>query len=576
MIEKMTKYSWILLSGEKENFLESLRELGVVDITRSEKPVDSGSEKILAEIEEQKALKASIEKGSDATLVSLETALKDASSALSAVDPWGTYDKKALDALGLAVHYYLCPAKKFNPSWKETSALQTVLEKDGKVWFVVLGDSDIPLKELEAPAETVSEAAARVASASKAVEDYKKVLAGKVSEIPAIDERIASLQSDLSLYLAGIRGESAAEDYLVVYEGFAPSALDKSLEEEFGKMDLVCFQQAAKEEDNPPIKLRNGRLSSLFETITGMYGMPVYGEFDPTPILAIFFMLFFAMCMGDAGYGLVLILYGIAQEKKWVNIGMFDGLGKIISALGVATLVIGFFLGTFFGVSLYNAAWVPDAVKSLILPPDATVAGYPLQMVLALGIGVFHICLAMVVKTVCFVKRFGLRENLATLGWTLLVVGGVIVAAFALVGFLSPAATKWTVIGIAAVSALGIYLFNTPGRNPLANIGSGLWETYNMVTGLLGDVLSYIRLYALGLAGGMLGSSFNDIAGMVLGESPTWQWLPFAVIILFGHVLNLLMSCLGAFVHPLRLTFVEYFKNSGFEGRGVKYNPIKK
>ena len=126
---------------------------------------------------------------------------------------------------------------------------------------------------------------------------------------------------------------------------------------------------------------------------------------------------------------------------------------------------------------------------------------------------------------------------------------------------------------IGTLSALGIYIFNTPGRNPLINIGAGLWDTYNMATGILGDVLSYIRLFALGLAGGMLGQAFNNLAGMVKGDSFI-TWIPFVLILLFGHVLNILMSSLGAFVHPLRLTFVEYFKNAGYEGKGEKYNPL--
>ena len=109
------------------------------------------------------------------------------------------------------------------------------------------------------------------------------------------------------------------------------------------------------------------------------------------------------------------------------------------------------------------------------------------------------------------------------------------------------------------------------------NIGSGLWDTYNMVTGLLGDVLSYIRLYALGLAGGMLGNAFNIMGTMILDiPVPVVNWVFCIVILIFGHVLNLAMSCLGAFVHPLRLTFVEYFKNSGYEGAGAKYNPLTK
>ena len=97
-----------------------------------------------------------------------------------------------------------------------------------------------------------------------------------------------------------------------------------------------------------------------------------------------------------------------------------------------------------------------------------------------------------------------------------------------------------------------------------------------MVTGILGDVLSYIRLYALGLAGGLLGGAFNQIAQMLLNtDIPGLSWVFFIIMLVFGHALNLAMSCLGAFVHPLRLTFVEYFKNSGYEGKGNTYNPLK-
>ena len=112
----------------------------------------------------------------------------------------------------------------------------------------------------------------------------------------------------------------------------------------------------------------------------------------------------------------------------------------------------------------------------------------------------------------------------------------------------------------------------------MLNVGAGLWDTYNMVTGIMGDVLSYIRLYALGLAGGMLGNAFNDLGMMAfdgLSSVPGLNFLVLALILLMGHALNLAMSCLGAFVHPLRLTFVEYFKNSGYVGKGKKYNPLQ-
>ena len=156
-------------------------------------------------------------------------------------------------------------------------------------------------------------------------------------------------------------------------------------------------------------------------------------------------------------------------------------------------------------------------------------------------------------------------------------MGGVVVGALALAGVLDATLTKWIVIVLGIVSAIGIFPLNNPDRNKFANIGLGLWDTYNTVTGLLGDVLSYLRLYALGLAGSMLGMAFNDMGKMVLGDgsNPAF-WLFFILLVVIGHTLNIAMCALGAFVHPLRLNFLEFFKNSGYEAAGRSYNPLKK
>ena len=182
----------------------------------------------------------------------------------------------------------------------------------------------------------------------------------------------------------------------------------------------------------------------------------------------------------------------------------------------------------------------------------------------------------MIVKTYIATRNNGFLESLGTWGWTLLIVGGVIVAGIALAGVIDASVTKWIVIALGVVSALGIFVFNNIHRNPLVNIGSGLWDTYNTATGLLGDVLSYLRLYALGLAGAMLGYAFNDLGKMVLGDGHSIApWIGFIVIVVIGHTLNIAMCALGAFVHPLRLNFLEFFKNSGYEGSGRNFNPLK-
>ena len=610
MITKMTKYSFVLLSGEKEGFLEQLQELGVVDISRSVKPIDSDSSVMFHKAERaRKTLEflESIDYSKDAdaeaiakTTVNIEgdpvdfveecrakitelhIAKANAEKQLNARLPWGEYDKKALDGLkdlGYAVRYYSVDAKKFDETWGELYPLQVVSNDGKKVWFVTIAPKGeayrFPLQEIAAPEGTYAESVAELARIKAETIECKAGLLNAKDYIPAIKEACNRDLVDLDLYLAKEAGEGAAENMITVFTGFAPTENDAELVEAFDKMGVLYIKEEAVLEDNPPIKLKNNWFTRQFEVFTEMYGAPVYTEFDPTPIVAPFYLLFFAMCMGDAGYGLILILLGIAVAKKWINIAMLKNIGPIISILGAGTLVIGLVLGTAFGIDLSAAEWYPEAMKKIMI--TGTIAGFPAQMILALGIGVFHICLAMTVKAIGYTKRFGFRETVSVWGWLLLIVGGIATGALGMAKLVSPAVIKWIVIVIGVVSALGIYIFNTPGKNPLSNIGSGLWDTYNMVTGILGDVLSYIRLYALGLAGGMLGQAFNILGGIIVGNGiSVINFLPFALILLFGHSLNLAMSCLGAFVHPLRLTFVEYFKNAGYEGKGQEYNPLTK
>ncbi|MBP3663095.1 MAG: ATPase V [Bacteroidales bacterium] len=610
MITKMTKYSFILMTEEKEGFLEQLQELGVVDISRSEKPVDSDSSIMFHKAERARKTLEFLEgidysKDADAEaiakatvnvegdpvdfieecrtrLAELHIANANAEKQLNTRRPWGEYDKKAVDGLadlGYIVRYYSVDAKKFDETWGELYPLQVVSNDGKKVWFVTVAPKgeaySFPINETAAPEGTYTEASAELAEIKAEMIGCKAGLLNAKDYIPAIKESCNNDLVELDRYLAKEVGQGAAENLVTVFTGFAPVENDAELVEAFDNMGVLYLKEEAVLEDNPPIKLKNNWFTRQFEVFTEMYGAPVYTEFDPTPIVAPFYLLFFAMCMGDAGYGLILILLGIAVAKKWINIAMLKNIGPIISILGAGTFAIGLVLGTAFGIDLSAAEWYPQAMKKIMI--TGTIAGFPAQMILALGIGIFHICLAMTVKAIGYTKRFGFRETVSVWGWLLLIVGGIATAALGMAKLVSPDVIKWIVIVIGVVSALGIYIFNTPGKNPLSNIGSGLWDTYNMVTGILGDVLSYIRLYALGLAGGMLGQAFNILGGIIVGDGiSVINFLPFALILLFGHSLNLAMSCLGAFVHPLRLTFVEYFKNAGYEGKGKEYNPLTK
>lgn len=574
MIIPMTKYSFLLLSTDKTSFLARLQDLGVVDITRSSKPVDNISRSMMSDIERLKSEIKDITNGSDARTEALKTKRAELARSLEEAAPWGEYDRKMLETFG--VKFYCISTKAYRKEWEEQYAIQIVNETKEKVWFAVAGDtSGFPVKDIPLPQRKASEIRAEIAETENALAAEKKKLEDRRPELPDLEKRVEKMYTDLSVYLAGVSGQTAAEDSLLIYQGFAPSDQDDRLKEAFDSMSVYYIAEKAKAEDNPPIELKNNSFSRQFEVLTRMYGVPVYNEFDPTVFLSIFFLLFFAMCLGDAGYGLALI--GIGLFLKGKKGGLAD-MWSLIVTLGCGTVVVGLLMGGFFGVNLVEVPWIPDWMKKFMIVGDVSVgdATYAKWMIISLLIGIVHISLAMITKAVWAVKRNGFKNSLGTLGWTLLIVGGIIGLAAGLTGVVSETAMKWLLIGIAGVSALGIYIFNKWGRNPLINIGSGLWDTYNTASGLMSDVLSYIRLYALGLSGSMLGSTFNQIAEMVKGPDPTWQWVPFVLILVVGHVLNIALSCLGAFVHPLRLNFVEFFKNSGYEGSGVEYKPIKR
>ena len=594
MITPMTRYSFILLSGEQEGFLSELQELGLVDITRSVKPVDEGTSSLLARAERLSGLIQELDRlelpaegqsvpveGNLAeaarTLLerhdSLTEALKAADKDISVRKSWGAFNPEAfrtLEEMGYKVHFHVCESKAFRKEWAEEYALQPVSEEGGLVRFVVIGEDTLP-GEVNAPQADVREAEQRKAELLKedaAVLSKLRYIHEHVSELEA--EKTSALSS-LDLALASAAAAPAAENTVVTLEGYCPTECEEAVTAFIEKTGVFYLKEAARAEQNPPISFRNNKFVKMFEVLTDMYGRPTYDGFDPTPFLSVFFLLFFAMCMGDAGYGLVLILIGLGMKKM----DGFKDMSPLVTTLGIGTLVIGFWFHTFFSVDISKWA-IFENVQWLFLPPHLFGLEYDAAMVLSLIVGVVHICLALIVKTAIATKQKGLVGSLGTWGWTLLIVGGVIVAAFSLAGVMDSSVTRIVVIALGIVSALGIFVFNDVHRNPLLNIGAGLWDTYNTATGLLGDVLSYLRLYALGLAGAMLGYAFNDLGLMVLGDGGIVEWIGFIAVVVVGHALNIAMCALGAFVHPLRLNFLEFFKNSGYEGAGRNFNPLQK
>jgi len=591
MVTEMTKYNFILMSGDEDAFLKKLQSVGVVDITRSVKPVDEKSEnlssragvyrKALSLLKDVTPAEFADKTEGDLADSVVETVneIEAANNQLSQLykeleerKPWGQFDTaniEKLNACGLKLHFYKVKSSNFDPLWKENFALSEISSDGTTTYFVIVSDSedyDFPLKEMPAPEGDFKEIEKAIDKLGYEIEKKNRHLAELKCHEKDIQKELDKLLLNLDLYLAHMSGTKAAADYITVFEGFAPTDNDAAVKEMLDREGVLYLVDKAKVDDNPPIKLRNNKFVSMFELLTDMYGRPKYNEFDPTVFISIFFMLFFAFCMGDAGYGLVLIGAGLALKK------MMPDIAKLGVVLGIATTVIGLLFHTFFSTDMLTWSCIPDVVKKCMVPTE--IAGFDGTMVLAIIVGIVHICLAMIVKTYQATKVKGIANSLGTWGWTLLIVGGVIIGGFSLIGVMDSNVTKWIIIIIGILSALGIFFLNNIHRNPLANFGVGLWDTYQMVTGLLGDVLSYLRLYALGLAGAKLGEAFNAIGVQALGDGGA-GWIAFILIVVIGHVLNVAMCVLGAFVHPLRLNFLEFFKNSGYEGTGRKYNPLK-
>ena len=587
----MTKYNFILLSGDVEEFLKKLQGVGVVDITRSTKPVDEKSETLSSKAGNYRKALSLLKDVTPAEFADktygdlaenvintvneremMESQLVQLQKDMEERLPWGQFDVKnfkKLEERGLKLHFYKVKSSNFDPAWNENYALSEISNDGSNTYFVVVSDDEnyeFPLKEMPAPDSDCTAVEKKIKELEYEIEKKYRLLSELKCHEKDIQKELDKTMSKLDLHLAHVSGTKAAEDYITVFEGFAPAENEVAVKEILDREGVLYLIDKAQVDDNPPIKLKNNKFVSMFELLTDMYGRPKYNEFDPTVWISIFFMLFFAFCMGDAGYGLVLIGASLALKKA---------LGKIAPlgiTLGVATTVIGLLFHTFFSTDMLTWSIIPEAVKKCMVPSQ--IAGFDGTLVLAIIVGIVHICLAMIVKTYQATKVKGFFNSLGTWGWTLLIVGGVIVGGLALIGVIDSAITKWIIIGIGILSALGIFFLNDLHRNPLKNVGAGLWETYNTATGLLGDVLSYLRLYALGLAGAKLGEAFNAIGLQALGDGGAgWVW--FILIVVVGHVLNVAMCILGAFVHPLRLNFLEFFKNSGYEGTGRKYNPLK-
>jgi V/A-type H+-transporting ATPase subunit I len=400
-------------------------------------------------------------------------------------------------------------------------------------------------------------------------EDVKKrFITMAVGNINNLKEMQRQLQENIDLGKVHLQAEKKADEKLILLEGWVPVENDPDLVRVLETQDVYYIGGTPEKDDmKAPILLKNNKFAKLFEPIGEMYSLPNYQELDLTPFFAPFFMLFFGLCLGDTGYGL-LVLIGTLVARNKVSPTLKPIL-SLASFFGVSTVICGIIGGTFFGIPLLDMEWTwLTSFKKVMLNSD--------QMFnLALIIGGVQVLFGMFVRACGSVIRYGWLYSLERWGWPFLLISGGGLMLKIKFGVPLPEMICYFLYAVLGICLIFIFVLIDPKRNPLINIGVGLWNTFNMATSVLGDLLSYIRLFALGLSGSVMGLVFNDLAMKLSGDTPVVSQLVMIIILLFGHSINIFMSSIGAFVHPLRLTFVEFYKNSGFEGGGKPYKPFR-
>lgn len=598
MITPMTKLSILIYHRDYQSFLEKLRQHGVVHVHPKKTSLQDeryrtklNSIKQVANLIKQLEKLPAAQNPVDTELrnealynfiddkfkeiESLQQQLLYLQKEDSVYGLWGKYPEKVLDdikANNWDIRFFTVPARKYDNKWEEDFNAFVINELAGLRYFTTITpkgkDVDIEADTFTFPAMTKQEIDKKLADMNKIISDTNRYLSDVAPKaVQYLKEYVISIKEDNEFFKVSDAAEHLAEEKLMSLEGWVPTEIQDNTIKWLDSQEV--YYEASKpviNQDNPPIKLKNNRFARLFEFIGDMYSIPSYWEIDLTPFFAPFFVMFFGFCMGDAGYGLLMIAVVVALllSGKMPKMRPVMWLGLF---LGIGTTIMGTISGTFFGIELMKVD-IPfvNSLKGFMFREDGWYSAFYFSLIL----GVVQIIFGMCLKVVNLTKMYGFASSLPTIGWIVLILGGILSYLIAGVGL--------PLYICAGVGAVLIFLLNGPITkiySPFVNIGSGLWDTYNMLTGLLGDILSYIRLFALGLSGSILGLVFNDLAMRMSGNIPVVSTIIMLLILLFGHAMNIALSGLSAFVHPMRLTFVEFYKNAGFVGGGKKYDPFR-
>lgn len=474
---------------------------------------------------------------------------------------WDDVDAEALERIasaGAHLHRFVVP-RSASPelelgglAWVHTRPLPR-----GRMEVLALALDAFPAIGHE-PRTPPSRSVAAIEQERDELQAEREVVHAELESMRAASARLRGLlvRVDDHIALAHARDTLEHQGPLVLLHGHCPRDRIPALRRALEPLPLVLLSDLPSSEEQVPIALRNGPLTTLFSPLVAAFKLPTYDELDPTPLIAPFMGVFFGVCLGDLGYG--ALLTGISWAALALGRPSADArrLLRLALVLGICAMAIGILLGSVFGTRLHQ--WLPVPADALLF----SLVDEPARLFqLSLGFGVVQLSLGLGLRLVRTLRRRRFQEALGALAW--LMVLPVVGMAFAGVG------PTWP---LAVVAGL-LVLFAVPDRRVLRRVGGGAWALYDVI-GLLGAVMSYARIFGLGLSSGIIAMVVNTIAGTVAeGVGGAAGLVVAALVLVLGHAFNFAMAVLGSVVHPARLQLLE-FLDTFLSGGGRAFAPF--
>ncbi|NCA68920.1 MAG: V-type ATP synthase subunit I [Sphingobacteriia bacterium] len=490
---------------------------------------------------------------------------------IAELTPWGDFSFPPLAELGgRKFWFYIVPERQMAQLARLELPWQVVHRDQRRSWVVVIHPEEPPREALPVPrtqagALSLSEVRRRLEAAELELDEIQAEHHALTRWIYLISSHLATAEDQAQLRHASAQTRDEAHLFLV--QGWAPTAALESVRALTTSSGLALLVEEPGAQDAPPTLLDNPAPIAAGQDLVAFYQMPAYDTWDPSRVLFFSFAAFFAMILSDAGYALLL---GLALLLYWARLGRSD-LGarlRILAAVLVGSSVLwGVLVGSYFGF-----APAPDGLLGHLHRLD--INDFTSMMQISVGIGVVHLVLANLEMASA---RRGRAAGRVAMAWILAMLG-----AFAL-WIMDPAQVPTEAILAAQVmlgGALAAILLIGSDR-PIDGLKSVLLRLFDglsnlvRVTQVFGDVLSYLRLFALGLASASMAMTFNGLARAVADELPGIGLLLAILILLAGHGLNLLLALMSGVVHGLRLNFIEFY-NWALAGEGYPFKPFKR